>query len=178
MTKLFCTLLMLSFTSISWALSIDQLSQNERYKTLDSLFSTGSPISIEKVAKSNQKFKYIMNNEEAYSVQVLNSLLNNAEIKISPNFFQSGSYSVSLRYIFEQDPYERPFVVIKFKGVGDISKLEAQSNEATVKNTGWGSTLPPSYQPEEVLTFKTASFEGKNYILVSFGLNIFGYSEL
>ncbi len=178
MNKLLCALMMISFASVTWAANLDQLSLDERYKTIESLFKSGSPISVENVANAHPKFKYLMNNEESGRVQALNNLLNNVDIKISQKFFQPGSYSVSLRYIFEQDPYDKPFVVINFNAAGDISKLETQSNEATVKNLGWGSTLPPWYQTQDILTFKTASLDGKNYLLVSFGLNMFGYSEL
>jgi hypothetical protein len=179
MIKTIFTLFIISITSSAWASNIDQLPLRERFNTLLSLFNEAAPISIAEVSKVRLNFKFILDNEESGSVQPLNNLINNVNLSISPKFLNHNAYSVTAGYIYEQDPYEKPYTVIRFKGTADVNESEARSNEVNVKNVGgFSSTLPPWYHVGETIIFKTAIVDNQKLLIVNFYPNIFGYMKL
>lgn len=164
-------------TSITFG--FDNLELRDRYLTIEDKFETGSDVSIKEISGLNQRFKFLLQNDEAGIYQELNNLINNASLSISRKLGFPGKYSIKLRYIFEQNPNEMPFVVIRYNGSKVIDADQALDNEVTVeRKINWFSSTYERITRYDNIEFKTAQFKDKKYLLVKFGLGIYGYSRL
>lgn len=164
-------------TSITFG--FDKLELRDRYLSIEDKFESGNPVSIKEVSKLNQRFKFLLRNDEAGIYQELNNLINNVSLSISRKLGLSEKYSIHLRYIFEQNPNEMPFVVIRYNGSKVIDADQALDNEVTVeRKINWFSNTYERMTRYENLEFKTVEFKNNKYLLVNFGIGIYGYSRL